>query len=119
MLVIVPSSAIGAPFGSSSAENNILLEEKHLKLRNKMKKEAYKQLKTQRFIRTSIYDLALLQSIGMNAKFKIIFKTVGWENVCHIDELGSKLLTVEFLCTLQTTDSEVTFRLFGKDFSVP
>ena len=33
--------------------------------------------------------------------------------------MGSKLLTVEFLCTMQTTDSEVTFRLFGKDFSVP
>ena len=119
MLVVVPSSAIGAPFGSSSAENNILLEEKHLKLRNKMKKEAYKQLKTQRFIHTYVCDPALLQSIGMNAEFKIIFKTVGWENVWHIDELGSKLLTIEFLCTMQTTDSEVTFRLFGKYFSIP
>ena len=84
-----------------------------------MKKEAYKQLKTQRFIHTYVCDPALLQSIGMNAEFKIIFKTVGWENVWHINELGSELLTVEFLCTLQTTDSDVTFRLFGKDFSVP
>jgi len=55
----------------------------------------------------------------MNTEFKIIFKTLGWENVWQIDEPGSKLLTAEFLCTLQTTDSEVTFRLFGKDFSVP
>ena len=29
------------------------------------------------------------------------------------------LLTLEFLCTLQTIDAEVTFRLFGKDFSIP
>ena len=55
----------------------------------------------------------------MDTKFEIIFKTVGWENVWQIDEPGSKLLTLEFLCTLQTTNSEVTFRLFGKDFSIP
>jgi hypothetical protein len=28
-------------------------------------------------------------------------------------------LTIEFLCTLQTTDLEVSFRLFEKEFSVP
>jgi len=55
----------------------------------------------------------------MNTEFEIIFTTVGWENVWEINEQGSKLLTAKFLCTLQITDSEVTFRLFGKDFSVP
>ena len=84
-----------------------------------MEKEAYKQLKTQRFIYTSVYDQALLQAIGMEAECEIIFKTIGWENIWHIDELGSKLLTTKFLCTMQTTDSEVTFRLFGKEFSIP
>jgi len=48
----------------------------------------------------------------MNIEFEIIFKTIGWENVWEINELGSKLLAAEFLSTLQTTDSEVTFRLF-------
>ena len=46
MQIEVPSPAVGALFGSSATENNILLEEKHLKLWNKMEKEAYKQLKT-------------------------------------------------------------------------
>ena len=86
---------------------------------NKTQKDAYKQLKTRRFILTPAYDPAPLQSTGMYTKFKIIFKTVGWDIVWEINEPGSKLLTAEFLCTLQTTDSEVTFRLFGKDFSVP
>ena len=62
MQIDVPSPAVGAPSGSSSAEKNILLEEKHLKLHNKTEKEAYKQLKTLRFIHTSVYDLAILQS---------------------------------------------------------
>ena len=55
----------------------------------------------------------------MNTEYKIILKTIGWENVWKINELGLKLLIAEFLCTLQTTYSEVSFRLFGKDFSVP
>ena len=55
----------------------------------------------------------------MNVEFDFIFRAVGWENVWNIHEQGSKLLTMEFLCTLQTTDTEVKFRLFGKEFSIP
>ena len=95
------------------------MEEKHLQFRNKTEKDTFKQLKTRRFILTPAYDPARLRSTGMDTKFEIIFKTIGWENVWEINEMGSKLLTVEFLCTLQTTDSEVTFKLFGKYFSVP
>ena len=71
-------------------------------------------LKNQDFVLTPSYDLALLQSIGMNSEFDLIFKTIGWENAWDIYEQGCKLLTIEFLCTLQPTDLEVSFRLFGK-----
>jgi hypothetical protein len=55
----------------------------------------------------------------MDIEFNFIFRAVGWEDVWNIHEQGSKLLIVEFLCTLQPTDIEVKFRLFGKEFSVP
>ena len=55
----------------------------------------------------------------MDSKFELIFKGVGWEDAWEIDESGCKLLTIEFLCTLQTTDSEVSFRFFGIEFSFP
>ena len=48
----------------SSPSPNILLEEKHLKLWNKKEKDAFKNLKTRRFVHTSAYDPALLQAIG-------------------------------------------------------
>ena len=118
MQIDIPSHAVRASSGSSSAEKNILLEETHLKFRNKTKKDTYTKLKTRRFILTPAYDPALLCSTGMDTEFEIIFRTIGWGNVLQIDEPGSKLLT-EFLCTLQTTDSEVTFRIFGKDFFFP
>ena len=84
-----------------------------------MEKDAFKQLKVQRFILTSAYDLAVLRAIGMDIEFNFIFRAVGWEHVWNIHEQGSKLLTEEFLCTLQTTDTKVNFRLFGKEFSIP
>jgi hypothetical protein len=55
----------------------------------------------------------------MDVEFDFIFRVVGWENVRNIHEQGSKLLTAEFLCTLQTTDTKVKFRLFGKEYSIP
>ena len=46
MQIDVPSPAVVAPLsGLSSAEKNILLEEKHLRLWNKTEKDAFKQLK--------------------------------------------------------------------------
>ena len=80
MQIDTPSPIVGAPSETSSAEKNILLEEKHLKLQDKTEKDIYKQLKNQGFILTPAFDLALLQSTSMNTKFEIIFKIVGWEN---------------------------------------
>ena len=119
MEVDPPSSTAGASSRSALAERNVLLQEKQLKLHDDTEKDIYKKLKTQRFVLTPAYDPALLQTIGMNTEFETIFKAVGWEDVWEINELGSKLLTAEFLCTLKPIDLEVSFKLFGKDFSLP
>ena len=71
MQIDVPSPAIEAP--PQSSEKNILLEEKHLKFQNKMKKDTFEQLKTRRFISTPAYDPTILRSIGMDTEFEIIF----------------------------------------------
>ena len=55
----------------------------------------------------------------MDVEFDFVSRTVGWESVWNITEQGSKLLTLEFLCTLQITDTGAKFRLFGKEFSSP
>ena len=55
-----PSPAVGAPSRSAPVERNILLQEKQLKLRGDREKNIYKKLKTQDFILTPAYDLALL-----------------------------------------------------------
>ena len=60
------------------------------------------------------YDPDLLQKIGMDTEFATIWKAIGWENIVPIDELGSRLLTIQFLCSLQEVEGGITFRVFEK-----
>jgi hypothetical protein len=62
------------------------------------------------------FDLALLQEAGMSSEFDAIFLLIGWMSAWDVSELGSKLLTIEFLCTLRITESGVYFRLFTCEF---
>ena len=62
------------------------------------------------------YDPDLLQKIGMDNEFATIWKAVGWENVAPINELGSHLLTIQFLCSLQEVEGGITFCLFEKEY---
>jgi hypothetical protein len=53
------------------------------------------------FALTPAFDPGLLHTIGMDAEFELISKNVGWEDVWELDEQGCRILTIEFLCTLQ------------------
>ena len=78
--------------------------------------QAYNLIKNHEFIHRPAYDPDLLQKIGMDTKFTTIWKVVGWENVAPIDELGSRLLIVQFLCSLQEVEGGITFRFFEKEY---
>jgi hypothetical protein len=94
-----------------------LLRDNQIKFEDDREKEIYKKLKDRKFTHTPAFDLDLLQSIGMDSELDIIFRNVGWEDAWGINELGCRLLTIEFLCTLQSREHEVSFRLFNKEFS--
>jgi hypothetical protein len=41
---------------------------------------------------------------------------VGWTNFANFSELGSRDLTIQFLCTLVEENDGISFRLFGNEF---
>jgi hypothetical protein len=63
-----------------------------------------------------MYDADFLEAIGMDAEFISIWKAIGWENIDPIDELGSRLLTIQFLCSLRKHDEGISFHLFQKQY---
>jgi hypothetical protein len=98
------------PSSSSSAPTRkILLKESQLSLKDSQERKIFKELKNKAYTHTPILDLTLLHEIGMDAEFNLIFPLVGWDSFWDITELGSKLLTIEFLCTLETTEDGVRF----------
>lgn len=75
----------------------------------------YLSLKARSFEHMSILDPSLLQWIGMNLKFIIVLASIG---CIFSNKYGIKLLTLEFLSTLQTQQDGIYFRMFNQDFSL-
>jgi hypothetical protein len=51
----------------------------------------------------------------MNIEFTTIWKAIGWENVAPIDEQGSRILTIQFLCSLKKVEGGITFVFLRKN----
>jgi hypothetical protein len=72
------------------------------------------------FAHTRVYDVNLLERVGLDKELPTILRTVGWGKFYDEPHLGSHLLTLEFLITFETVDknrkSFVKFCLFGKSF---
>jgi hypothetical protein len=105
------------PTSSSAPPKKVLLKASQLVLKDAREREIFKSIKNKCFTHTLILDLGLLREAGMDAEFDLIFPLVGWDSFWNITELGSKLLTIEFLCTLQTTKDGVMFRFFKEKFT--
>jgi len=54
----------------------------------------------------------------MDSEFELIFTMIGWEDAWEITEQGSKLLTIEFISSLDFDDDNVSFRMFNKSFNL-
>ena len=98
--------AIPQPASSSAAPHRVLLTATHLARRDSREKSIYNKLKNRNFVNTPVLDEVLLYKTGMATKLDTISQFVCWNSFATITELGSKLLTIEFLCTLQLTETQ-------------
>jgi hypothetical protein len=82
--------------------------------------EKYESLRHREFAHTRVYDVNLLERVGLDEELPTILRTVNWGKLYDEPRLGSRLLTLEFLMTFETVEknrkSFMKFRLFGKLF---
>jgi hypothetical protein len=82
--------------------------------------EKCESLRHREFAHTHIYDVNLLERVGLDEDLPTILWTIGWEKLYDEPRLGSCLLTLEFFMTFETVQknrkSFMKFRLFGKSF---
>jgi hypothetical protein len=80
MEVDPPTFAVGSSSRQCQEVFYTLLRDNHIKFKDDLEKKIYKQLKDQEFTLTPVIDQDLLQSVGMDSKFELIFHNIGWEN---------------------------------------
>jgi hypothetical protein len=60
----------------------------------------------------------LMQEAGLDFEFSQIFALLGWTSFYNTSEKGSRLLTLEFLRTLKSSNNGVTFWLFCQEHTL-
>jgi hypothetical protein len=83
--------------------------------------EKYKSLRRREFAHTRIYDVNLLERVGLEEELPTILWTIGWGKLYNEPRQDSRLLTLEFLTTFEIVEKGrkllVKFHLLGKSFA--
>jgi hypothetical protein len=66
--------------------------------------EKYESLRRWEFAQTRVYDVNLLERVGLDEELLTILRTIGWGKLYDEPRLGSRLLTLEFLMTFETVE---------------
>jgi hypothetical protein len=82
--------------------------------------EKYESLHRSEFAHTHIYDMNLLERVGLDKELPTILRTIGWGKLYDEPRQGSCLLTIEFFTTFETVEMGrklfMKFHLLGKSF---
>jgi hypothetical protein len=69
-----------------------------------MEMEKYESLNYREFVHTCVYDVNLLERVGLDEEHPTILQTIGWGKLYDEPHQGSRLLTPEFLTTFETAE---------------
>jgi hypothetical protein len=66
--------------------------------------EKYESLRHREFSHTHVYNVNLLERVGLDEELPTILRTISWGKLYDEPHLGSCLLTLEFLMTVETVE---------------
>jgi hypothetical protein len=75
-----------------------------ISIRTTEEMEKYESIHRQEFAHTHVYNVNLLEKVGLDDGLPIILRTIGWGKLYDEPRLGSRLLTLEFLMTFEIVD---------------
>jgi hypothetical protein len=65
-----------------------------ISIRTTKEMERYESLRRQEFAHTHVYDVNLLEKVGLDEELSIILRTIGWGKLYDERRLGLRLLTL-------------------------
>jgi hypothetical protein len=82
--------------------------------------DKYESLHRREFAHTRIYDVNLLERVGLDEELPTNLRTIDWGKLYDKPHQGSRPLTLEFLTTFEAVEKGrklfIKFHLFGKSF---
>ena len=84
-------------------------DEPYFDLRDDRERQGFAILKNRSFVHTRAFDPDLLIKTGMYEDFSNVWHEIRWDNFIPVEEYGSRLLTIQFLCTLLEVENRVYF----------
>jgi hypothetical protein len=113
-----PSPVSNPSPSASQSQRKILIADVHLYIKRGEEKDRYEQLKKRSFVLTLMFSEEFMQEAGLDSEFSQIFSLLRWTSFYNTSERGSRFLTLEFLCTLKSSNDGVTFRLFCQEHTL-
>jgi hypothetical protein len=115
-----PHRAMGSSHYLAHNDVTEAIDGNDISIRTIEEMEKYESLHHREFAHTHVYDVNLLERLGLDEELPTILQTISWGKLYHEPRLGSRLLTLEFLITLETVEKNrktfVKFCLSGKSF---
>jgi hypothetical protein len=91
-----------------------------ISIRTTEEMEKYESLHRREFAHTRIYDVNLLERVGLDEELPTILRTIGWAKLYDKPHQGMHLFTLEFLTTFEIVEKGrnlfMKFCLFRKSF---
>jgi hypothetical protein len=115
-----PHNTAGSSRYNAQGDVPMTIDNDDISIRTTAEMEKYESLRHREFAHTHVYDVNLLERVGLDEELPTILRTIGWGKLYDEPHLGSRLLTLEFLITFEIVEknrkSFVKFHLFGKSF---
>jgi hypothetical protein len=91
-----------------------------ISIRTTEEREKYESLYHREFCHTHVYDVNLLERVGLDEELPTIHRIIGLGKLYDEPRLGSRLITLEFLMTFEIVEknrkSFMKFHLFWESF---
>jgi hypothetical protein len=89
-----PHEAVGSSCYLAHDDIPEAMDGDNISIRTTEEMEKYESLHHREFAHTRIYDVNLLERVGLDKELPTILWTIGWGKLCDGSRLGSRLLTL-------------------------
>jgi hypothetical protein len=97
-----PYGARQSSYPPAQARGLMIEDDTDISICNHEELVSFESLHGREFAHTRVYDVSLLERVGVDIELPTVLSTLRWEKHSEVPRLGSRLFTLKFLTTFDT-----------------